>query len=38
LLEALFAEVDRLSNRMQERLRQNQGLKERFLCEATSAA
>jgi cell division septum initiation protein DivIVA len=31
LLEALFSEVDRLSNRMQERLRQNQGLKERFL-------
>jgi hypothetical protein len=31
LLEALFSEVDRLSNRMQERLRQNQGLKEKFL-------
>src|ERR1700732_1946814 len=31
LLEALFSEVDRLSNRMEERLRQNQGLKERFL-------
>jgi hypothetical protein len=36
LLEALFSEVDRLSNRMQERLRQNQGLKERFLIEAPS--
>jgi len=33
LLEALFSEVDRLSNRMQERLKQNQGLKERFLFE-----
>jgi hypothetical protein len=36
LLEALFSEVDRLSNRMQERLRQNQGLKERFLLETSS--
>ena len=36
LLEALFSEVDRLSNRMQERLRQNQGLKERFLFETSS--
>jgi hypothetical protein len=36
LLEALFSEVDRLSNRMQERLRQNQGLKERFLFAAPS--
>jgi hypothetical protein len=36
LLEALFTEVDRLSNRMQERLRQNQGLKERFLFAAPS--
>ncbi|MBV8140908.1 MAG: hypothetical protein JO279_07025 [Verrucomicrobia bacterium] len=35
LLEALFSEVDRLSNRMQERLRQNQGLKERFLFETS---
>jgi hypothetical protein len=33
LLEALVSEVDRLSNRMQERLRQNQGLKERLLFE-----
>jgi len=37
LLEALFSEVDRLSNRMEERLRQNQGLKERFLFEPSSA-
>jgi hypothetical protein len=37
LLEALFTEVDRLSNRMQERLRQNQGLKERFLLETPTA-
>jgi hypothetical protein len=36
LLDALFSEVDRLSNRMQERLRQNQGLKERFLFETPS--
>jgi cell division septum initiation protein DivIVA len=38
LLEALFSEVDRLSNRMEERLKQNQGLKERFIFETTSAA
>jgi cell division septum initiation protein DivIVA len=38
LLEALFSEVDRLSNRMAERLKQNQGLKERFIFEASSAA
>jgi len=37
LLEALFSEVDRLSNRMQERLRQNQGLKERFLFAGSTA-
>ncbi len=37
LLEALVSEVDRLSNRMEERLRQNQGLKERFLFETSSA-
>jgi hypothetical protein len=36
LLEALFTEVERLSGRMQERLRQNQELKVRFLSEATS--
>jgi hypothetical protein len=36
LLEALFSEVDRLSNRMAERLKQNQGLKERFLFETSS--
>jgi hypothetical protein len=33
LLEALFAEVDRLSSRVKERLKQNEGLKERFLLE-----
>ena len=38
LLEALFSEVDRLSNRMEERLKQNQGLKERFIFERSSAA
>ena len=37
LLEALFSEVNRLSNRMEERLGQNQGLKERFLSKAPSA-
>jgi hypothetical protein len=37
LLEALFSEVDRLSNRMSERLKQNQGLKQRFICEASPA-
>jgi hypothetical protein len=31
LLEALFAEVDRLSGRLEERLRQNQQLKEHFM-------
>src|SRR5438132_833198 len=36
LLEALFSEVDRLSTRMEERLKQNQGLKERFLFEASA--
>lgn len=36
LLEALFSEVDRLSTRMEERLKQNQGLKERFLFEPSS--
>ena len=38
LLEALFSEVDRLSNRMEERLKQNQGLKGRFIFETSSAA
>ena len=33
LLEALFSEVERLSNRVKERLKQNEGLKERFLFE-----
>jgi hypothetical protein len=37
LLEALFSEVDRLSHRMEERLKQNQGLKERFLVDVPSA-
>jgi hypothetical protein len=36
LLEALFGEVDRLSGRMEERLKQNQQLKDRFLTEAES--
>jgi hypothetical protein len=34
LLEALVSEVDRLSNRMEERLRQNQDLKERLSADA----
>ena len=38
LLEALFSEVDRLSNRMEERLKQNQGLKGRFFFQTSSAA
>jgi hypothetical protein len=38
LLEALVTEVDRLSNRLQERLGQNEGLKQRFLIESTSGA
>jgi hypothetical protein len=37
LLEALISEVDRLSNRMEERLKQNQELKERFLSEAATS-
>jgi hypothetical protein len=37
LLEALFSEVERLSNRVKERLTQNEGLKERFLFETPSA-
>ena len=36
LLEALFGEVDRLSGRMEERLKQNQQLKDRLLTEAES--
>ena len=36
LLEALFGEVDRLSGRMEERLNQNQQLKDRLLTEAES--
>ena len=38
LLEALVTEVDRLSNRLQERLGQNEGLKQRFLVETGSGA
>jgi hypothetical protein len=38
LLEALVTEVDRLSNRLQERLGQNEGLKQRFLLESASGA
>jgi hypothetical protein len=38
LLEALVTEVDRLSSRLQERLGQNEGLKQRFLIESTSGA
>jgi hypothetical protein len=34
LLEALVTEVDRLSNRVDERLKQNQDLKERFFSQA----
>jgi hypothetical protein len=34
LLEALFSEVERLSGRLDDRLRQNQLLKERFLAAA----
>jgi hypothetical protein len=37
LLEALFSEVERLSGRMEERLRQNQQLKARFFSESASA-
>jgi hypothetical protein len=37
LLEALFLEVDRLSGRLEERLRQNQHLKERFMVEIAPA-
>ena len=36
LLEALVAEVERLSNRMQERLGQNEGIKQRFRTETPS--
>jgi hypothetical protein len=37
LLEALFAEVERLSIRLTERLNQNKALKARFLFETRSA-
>lgn len=36
LLEALFSEVERLSGRVKERLKQNEWLKERFLLETPS--
>jgi hypothetical protein len=38
LLEALVIGVDRLSNRLHERLGQNEGLKQRFLIETASGA
>jgi hypothetical protein len=37
LLEALFAEVERLSSRVKERLQQNAGLKARFLFQTASS-
>jgi hypothetical protein len=36
LLEALFSEVERLTSRLKERLKQNEGLKQRLLFEAPS--
>jgi hypothetical protein len=36
LLEALFSEIDRLSHRAKERLKLNEGLKERYLFESRS--
>ena len=36
LLEALFSEVERLSSRVKERLKQNEGIKESFLFETPS--
>jgi hypothetical protein len=36
LLEALFAEVERLSSRVKERLQQNEGLKARFIFQTPS--
>ncbi len=38
LLEALVSEVDRLSGRVEERIKQNQSLKDRFLSRTASAA
>ncbi len=38
LLEALFSEVERLSSRVKERLKQNEGLKERFLFQTPCSA
>jgi hypothetical protein len=37
LLEALFAEVERLSSRVKERLQQNEGLKARFIFQTPSS-
>jgi hypothetical protein len=37
LLEALFAEVERLSSRVKERLQQNEGLKARFIFQSPSS-
>jgi hypothetical protein len=37
LLEALFSEVQQLGCRVKERLKQNEGLKERFLFDTRSA-
>jgi hypothetical protein len=37
LLEALFAEVERLSSRVKERLQQNEGLKVRFIFQTPSS-
>ena len=36
LLEALFSEIDRLSQRVKERLKQNEGLKRRYLFDSPS--
>jgi hypothetical protein len=36
LLEALFSEIERLSHRVKERLKLNEGLKKRFLFETPS--
>jgi hypothetical protein len=36
LLEALFSEIERLSHRVKERLKLNEGLKQRYLFESPS--
>lgn len=38
LLEALFSEIERLGHRVKERLKLNEGLKNRYLFEAPSLA